>query len=85
MMVVPSTLDQLKQTIQVLQQLQRLLPLSATLSDVTDLLTSIEARFGAACLLEDTIQNLVAEHLTIQLVQREALRQSEQMKWEVAT
>lgn len=70
MMVVPSTLDQLTHTIQVLQQLQRLLTVSATLSDVAALLAGIEAEFGTECLLEDAIQSLVGEHIALQLAQR---------------
>jgi hypothetical protein len=71
MMVLPSNnLDQLSHTIQVLQQLQRLLTISATLADVADLLACVEAEFGAECSLEQVIQRLVGEHLAAQLAQR---------------
>jgi hypothetical protein len=83
MMVVPSTLDRLTHTIQVLQQLQRLLTVSATLADVADVLACIEAEFGAECLLEDVIQSLVGEHIALQLARRPPC-QSNQVKLEVA-
>lgn len=79
MMVVPSTLDRLTHTIQVLQQLQRLLTISATLADVADLLACVEAEFGAECRLEDVIQHLIGEHLTLQLMQRGVARQGDQV------
>lgn len=65
-----NTVDQLSYQIQVLQQLQRLLTTEATLADVTALLASVEANYGAECLLEDVIQRLVTEHLTLQIEQR---------------
>lgn len=83
MMVVPSALDRLTHTIQVLQQLQRLLTVSATLSDVADVLACIEAEFGTECLLEDIIQSLVGEHLALQLAQRPP-RQRNQAELKVA-
>lgn len=72
-----STLDQLTHMIQVLQQLQRLLPLTATLADVDDLLACIEAEFSAEMLLEDVIQHLVGEHLAAQIAQRGPARRGE--------
>ena len=78
MMVVPGTLDQLTHTIQVLQQLQRLLTVSATLSDVADLLACVEAECGEETLLEDVIQHFVGEHIAVQLAQR-APRQTHQV------
>lgn len=80
MMVVPSTLDRLILTIQVLQQLQRLLTVSATLSDVADVLACVEAECGAECLLEDVIQRLVGEHIELQLARREMACQRELME-----
>lgn len=65
-----NTLDQLSHTIQVLQQLQRLLTISATLADVADFLACVEAEFGAECPLENVIQRLVGEHLATQVGQR---------------
>ena len=70
MMVVSSGLDGLRQTISVYQQLQRLLPVTATLSDVADLVATAQAEYGAEILLEDVIQNLVGEHLAVQMGQR---------------
>ena len=70
MMVVPGALDQLTHTIQGLQQLQRLLPIKATLSDVADLLASLQANNGSDVLLEDVIQHLVSEHIAAQIAQR---------------
>jgi hypothetical protein len=84
MMVVPGALDQLTHTIQVLQQLQRLLPIEATLSDVADLLASLQANNGSDVLLEDVIQHLVGEHIAAQIAPRRALRRRDQMKQEVA-
>lgn len=83
MMVFPDTLDRLKHTIQVLQQLQRLLPITATLSDVADVLACVEAEFGAECCLEDVIQHLVGEHLGVQLAQRGRARCRVSREWEV--
>lgn len=72
-MVLPNNnLDQLSHTIQVLQQLQRLLTISATLADVADLLACVEAEFGAECSLERIIQQLVGEHLAAQMARRES-------------
>lgn len=76
MMVVPSILDQLTHTISVLQQLQRLLPISATLEDVADILACIEAEYGSETLLENVIQSLVGEHIAMQLALRGAVRRS---------
>lgn len=73
------TLDRLTNTISVLQQLQRLLTISATLSDVADVLACIEVEFGTECRLEDVIQRLVSEHLTLQLARR-GPRQNNQME-----
>jgi hypothetical protein len=84
MMVVPSTLDQLTHTIQVLQQLQRLLTVSATLSDVADLLACVEAEFGEETLLEDVIQHFVGEHIAVQLAQRPPRRSDQVRELEVA-
>ncbi len=70
MPVVSNTLDGLTRTIQVLQQLQRLLPISATLADVAELLACIQAEYGAGMLLEDVIQLRVGEHLKMQFIQR---------------
>jgi hypothetical protein len=84
MVLSTSTLDRLKHTIQVLQQLQRLLPIEATLADVADLLACIEAEFGAEVLLEDVIQHLVGEHLTAQIAQRGPVRRGALVKLEVA-
>jgi hypothetical protein len=64
------TPERLKNTIQVLQQLQRLLSISATLSDVTDLLACVEAEYGSEILLEDVIQSLVGEHLAVHCLTR---------------
>ncbi len=83
MMVLSGTLDHLTHTIQVLQQLQRLLPIEATLSDVADLLAGIEATYGSAVLLEDVIQKLVAEHIVTQLALRPSQR-THQVQEEVA-
>ena len=83
MMVLSGTLDHLTHTIQVLQQLQRLLPIEATLSDVADLLAGIEATYGSAVLLEDVIQKLVAEHIVTQLALRLSQR-THQVQEEVA-
>lgn len=74
MMVVPCTLDRLTHTIQVLQQLQRLLTVSATLADVAEVLASVEAEFGPYVLLEDVIQRLVVEHLEAQIALRRTTR-----------
>ncbi|HEX7737212.1 MAG TPA: hypothetical protein VF458_20370 [Ktedonobacteraceae bacterium] len=84
MMVFPGTQDRLKHTIQVLQQLQRLLTVSATLSDVADVLACVEAEFGSEVLLEDVIQRLVGEHLAVQIAQRGPVRRSNQVELEVA-
>jgi hypothetical protein len=73
------TLDRLKHTIQVLQQLQRLLPMDATLEDVADVLACVEAAYGAECLLEDVIQRLVGEHITMQLTQKTVARRKHQI------
>ncbi len=70
MVIVPTTLDRLTHMIQVLQQLQRLFPVSATLSDVADVLACIEACYGSEVLLEAVIQHLVGEHLAVQYAQR---------------
>jgi hypothetical protein len=83
-MVIPGTLDRLSHTIHVLQQLQRLLTISATLEDVADLLACIEAEYGSECLLENVIQHLEGEHLAIQLAQRKAARRSALVELEVA-
>ena len=66
----PGALDQLTQTIQVLQQFQRLLPFDATLSDVANVLACLSADFSEDTLLEDAIQSLVGERLSLQLDQR---------------
>lgn len=71
MLLSNKTLDQLSHTIQVLQQLQRLLTISATLADVADLLACVEAEFGTECPLESVIQRLVGEHLAAQMARRE--------------
>jgi hypothetical protein len=84
MRVVPSTLDRLTHTIQVLQQLQRLLPIEATLSDVADVLACIEAEFGSETLLEDVIQSFVGEHLALQIAQRGAPLRGQANQVEVA-
>lgn len=84
MMVVPSTLDRLTHTIQVLQQFQRLLTISATLSDVADLLACVEAECGSDVLLEDVIQRFVGEHLAVQIAQRGMARRTHQVELEVA-
>ena len=84
MTVLPGMLDQSTHTIQVLQQLQRLLPIEATLSDVADLLACIEANYGSDVLLEDVIQSLVCEHLELQLAQRGTPRRRNQVGLEVA-
>jgi len=76
-------MDRLTTMIRVLQQLQRLLPPTATLSDVADLLACIEAEFGTECLLEDVIQRLVGEHLAAQIAQRGPGRR-DQVRLEVA-
>lgn len=68
------TLNRLSHTIQVLQQLQRLLPMDATLEDVADVLACVEAQYGAGCLLEDAIQGFVGEHIATQLKQRSTRR-----------
>jgi hypothetical protein len=60
--------------IQALQQIQRLLTTEATLADVSNLLACVEADYGAECLLEDVIQRLVGEHLTLQMERREIAR-----------
>jgi hypothetical protein len=85
MMVFPGTLDQVRHLIQVLQQLQRLLPIEATLSDVAALLTSIEAEYGEKALLEDVIQQLVGTHLAMQVAQRGAARSICPVELEVVT
>ncbi len=87
MMVIPGTLDRFAVTIRVLQQLQRLLPQSATLSDVADILACVETEFDAETRLEDVIQSLVGEHLAAQIAQRGPARrtpQVEQVEREVA-
>lgn len=71
MMAIHGTQDRLVHTINVLQQLQRLMPASATLEDVDDLLACIEAQYGAEILLEDIIQSLVGEHLAAQIASRQ--------------
>lgn len=76
-------MDQLTTMIRVLQQLQRLLPISATLTDVADLLACVEASYGSDVLLEDVIQHLVAEHIAVQLAQRPSQR-VHQVELEVA-
>lgn len=70
----PGALDQLTQTIQVLQQFQRLLPFDATLADVADVLACLSANYSEEMLLEDAIQSLVSEHLSLQLDRRLAAR-----------
>lgn len=85
MMVIPNnSMDRLTQTIQVLQQLQRLLPTNATLEDVADLLACVEAQYGSECLLENVIQGFVGEHIAMQLTLRGAVRRSSQAGLEVA-
>ncbi len=64
----------LAHTIGVLQQLQRLLPVDARLLDVDELLACVEAEHGDDALLENVIQALVGEHLSMQIEQREARR-----------
>lgn len=83
MMDIPGMLDQLAQTIGVLQQVQRLLPVSATLAEVlacvetdgTEVLICIEAEYGPEMLLEDVIQHLCGRHLAPQVAQRLSMRQ----------
>lgn len=53
--------------IQMLQQFQRLLTSRATLVDVHYLLACIETNYGAESLLEDVIQQMVGEHLALQI------------------
>lgn len=65
------TLNRLSSQIQVLQQLQRLLTNEATLADVTALLILVEVNYGAETRLEEVIQCLVAEHLALQIEQRQ--------------
>ncbi len=77
-------MDRLTTMIRVLQQLQRLLPISATLADVADLLACIEAECGTEILLEDVIQHFVGEHLAVQIAQRGPVRRSDQVELEVA-
>ncbi|MEO9030499.1 MAG: hypothetical protein ABI413_16965 [Ktedonobacteraceae bacterium] len=85
MMDLSISLDGLTDLIQMLQQLQQVLPLDATLADVADLLAeapantdeermlaSVEAVYNAECLLEDAIQALVGVHLAVQLQRRTA-------------
>ena len=74
MMVFLGTLDQLTSLIQVLQQIQRLLPGEATLSDVAVLLAGIEAEYGEKASLEDVIQRLVGMHLAMQVARRGVAR-----------
>ena len=74
MMIVPGTLDRCTHTIQVLQQLQRLLPIEATLEDVADILACVGAEFGEETQLEVVIQALVGEHLAVQMAQRSTPR-----------
>lgn len=76
-------MDRLATMIQVFQQLQRLLTISATLSDVVDLLACVEAECGADVLLEDVIQRFVGEHIALQLAQRPP-RRMHQVELEVA-
>lgn len=82
-MVISNTLGRLTHTIQVLQQLQRLLTVSATLADVADLLACVEAEYGAEIRLEDIIQHLEGEHLALQLDQRRAARITSRERWEL--
>lgn len=77
-------MDRLTTMIRVLQQLQRLLPISATLADVADLLACIEVECGDECRLEDVIQSLVGEHIAAQLAQRGVPHRSDQVALEVA-
>lgn len=84
MMVLPNSMDRLIQTIQVLQQLQRLLPISATLEDLSDLLACVEVEYGSEILLEHVIQSLVGQHLAAQLELRSAVRRSSQTGREAA-
>lgn len=79
-----NSMDRLTQTIQVLQQLQRLLPIDATLEDVADLLACVEAQYGSECLLENVIQGFVGEHIAVQMKQRVAVRRNNQMELGVA-
>ena len=69
-----NTENRLRNQIQVLQQLQRLLAVEATLADVKALLMRVEADYGAESLLEDVIQHLLARHLVCQIEQRDATR-----------
>ncbi len=76
-------MDRLANMIRVLQQLQRLLPISATLADVADVLACSGAECGAESRLEDVIQHLVGEHIAAQLAQRPT-RRTHQVDLEVA-
>jgi hypothetical protein len=83
MVVLPTSnpdtdrLTQLAQAIRRLQQVQRGLPNSTTMADIADLLAGDAATYGGAeMLLEDTIQKLVGEHLTLQLEMRSADRRT---------
>ncbi|MGH2505846.1 MAG: hypothetical protein ACRDHZ_00265 [Ktedonobacteraceae bacterium] len=78
MVLANNVTDRLTQTIQVLQQLQRLLPTSATLEDVADLLACVEIQYGAECPLENVIQGFVREHIAMQMEQRAAARRVRQ-------
>lgn len=70
MILSETALNQLSKQIHVLQQLQRLFTIEATLADVTALMICVEADYGAEARLEDVIQYLVARHLALQLEQR---------------
>lgn len=73
MVLSRSTGDQLRCLdcqIQALQQFQSLLATRATLADVSHILACVEASYGAESLLEDVIQQLVGEHLAIQIERR---------------
>lgn len=78
------SMDRLATMIRVLQQLQQLLPISARLADVAEILASIETEFGAERLLEDVIQHLVAEHIAAQLARRSSQRTRQVQELEVA-
>jgi hypothetical protein len=62
--------------IQALQQFQLLLTTRATLADVSHMLARVEANYGAESLLEDVIQQLVGEHLALQLECRKTISRS---------
>jgi hypothetical protein len=66
-------LHRLNCQIHALQQFQLLLTTRATLADVSHILAGVEAHYGAESLLEDVIQQLVGEHLTLQVECRKTM------------